>query len=252
MNRKKNIWFIMRIFLFFIGFSIIFVNPAYAEPNGFINFESGKEFTNNSSVQLFLMVTLLSLSSSIVLLFTHFTYFMIVLGITRQGLGVMNLPPNQVLVGLALFLALFTMQPVLGDLKHDVWDPMTKDEITVSEAAAKAEPIMKEYMAKHTYQHDLKMMLKVRNEDVPKNTNDISFFTLVPSFTLTQIQKGLLTGMFVYLTFVFIDLIISTLLMYLGMMMVPPMILSLPFKILVFVYLGGYTKIVDIMFKTVG
>jgi flagellar biosynthetic protein FliP len=110
---------------------------------------------------------------------------------------------------------------------------------------------MKDYMSKHTYKHDLKMMLKVRGEELPKDLKDLSLFTLVPSFTLTQIQKGLLTGMFIYLAFVFIDLIISTLLMYLGMMMVPPMILSLPFKILVFVYLGGYTKIVDIMFKTV-
>nr|WP_265182704.1 flagellar biosynthetic protein FliQ [Bacillus manliponensis] len=139
------------------------------------------------------MVTLLSLSSSIILLFTHFTYFMIVLGITRQGLGVMNLPPNQVLVGLAFFLALFTMQPVLGELKKDVWDPMTKEEITVGQATANAEPILKEYMAKHTYQHDLKMMLKVRDEEVPKNTDDISLFTLVPSFTLTQIQEQTLT-----------------------------------------------------------
>ena len=95
-----------RYFRIFYYFSFVFVNPAYATPNGFINFENGKEFTSNSSVQLFALVTLLSLSSSIVLLFTHFTYFMIVLGITRQGLGVMNLPPNQVLVGLALFLSL--------------------------------------------------------------------------------------------------------------------------------------------------
>ncbi|PHA01913.1 flagellar biosynthesis protein flip [Bacillus pseudomycoides] len=251
MKIKKYIPSIAFIFVFSVVFCIIFSNPAYAESDGFIHLDSGKEFTNNPSVQLFLLVTLLSLSSSIVLLFTHFTYFMIVLGITRQGLGVMNLPPNQVLVGLALFLALFTMQPVLGQLKSDVWDPMTKDKITVSQAAEKAEPIMKEYMAKHTYSHDLKMMLKVRDEKLPKDTKDISFFTLVPSFTLTQIQKGLITGMFIYLAFVFIDLIISTLLMYLGMMMVPPMILSLPFKILVFVYIGGYTKIVDIMFKTV-
>ena len=151
----------------------------------------------------------------------------------------------------SLFLSLFTMQPVLGQLKSDVWDPMTKEKITVSQAAETTAPIMKEYMSKHTYKHDLKMMLKVRGEELPKDLKDLSLFTLVPSFTLTQIQKGLLTGMFIYLAFVFIDLIISTLLMYLGMMMVPPMILSLPFKILVFVYLGGYTKIVDIMFKTV-
>ena len=110
---------------------------------------------------------------------------------------------------------------------------------------------MKEYMSKHTYKHDLKMMLKVRGEELPKDLK--ASFTIYARtiLTLTQIQKGLLTGMFIYLAFVFIDLIISTLLMYLGMMMVPPMILSLPFKILVFVYLGGYTKIVDIMFKTV-
>lgn len=120
-ENKKTVIIISRYFRIFYRFSIIFVNPAYAAPNGFINFENGKEFTSNSSVQLFALVTLLSLSSSIVLLFTHFTYFMIVLGITRQGLGVMNLPPNQVLVGLALFLSLFTMQPVLGQLKSDVW-----------------------------------------------------------------------------------------------------------------------------------
>ncbi len=121
MRIKKQLSLLAVIFVFSIVFSIIFVNPAYAAQNGFINFENGKEFTSNSSVQLFALVTLLSLSSSIVLLFTHFTYFMIVLGITRQGLGVMNLPPNQVLVGLALFLSLFTMQPVLGQLKSDVW-----------------------------------------------------------------------------------------------------------------------------------
>ncbi|AIM10998.1 flagellar biosynthesis protein FliP [Bacillus anthracis] len=156
MRIKKQLSLLAVIFVFSIVFSIIFVNPAYAAQNGFINFENGKEFTSNSSVQLFALVTLLSLSSSIVLLFTHFTYFMIVLGITRQGLGVMNLPPNQVLVGLALFLSLFTMQPVLGQLKSDVWDPMTKEKITVSQAAETTAPIMKEYMSKHTYKHDLK------------------------------------------------------------------------------------------------
>ena len=249
MRIKKQLSLLAVIFVFSIVFQL-FCKSSVCSPNGFINFENGKEFTSNSSVQLFALVTLLSLSSSIVLLFTHFTYFMIVLGITRQGLGVMNLPPNQVLVGLALFLSLFTMQPVLGQLKSDVWDPMTKENNGKSSCGDDSS-IMKEYMSKHTYKHDLKMMLKVRGEQLPKDLKDLSLFTLVPSFTLTQIQKGLLTGMFIYLAFVFIDLIISTLLMYLGMMMVPPMILSLPFKILVFVYLGGYTKIVDIMFKTV-
>ncbi|MFX3622709.1 MAG: flagellar type III secretion system pore protein FliP [Ectobacillus sp.] len=238
--------------LFSLFFIFIFGNHAYAAPNAgteFLDFSKG--LTPNSSVQLFFFVTLLSLSSAIVLMFTHFTYFVIVLGMTRQGLGVMNLPPNQVLIGLALFLTLFTMQPVIGELKAEVWDPMQEGKLTSAQIVEKGAPIMKAYMTKHTYEHDLKMMLKVRKEALPDDPQKLSLLTLVPSFALTQIQKGLLTGMFIYLAFVFIDLIVSTLLMYLGMMMVPPMVLSLPFKILVFIYVGGYTKVVDIMFRTV-
>ncbi|UOY93368.1 flagellar biosynthesis protein flip [Ectobacillus sp. JY-23] len=235
--------------VFFSAYFMFINSAAAANTNEILNFSKG--LTPNSSVQLFLLVTLLSLSSSLVLMFTHFTYFIIVLGLTRQGLGVMNLPPNQVLVGLALFLTLFTMQPVITELKTEVWDPMQREELTSAQVIEKSTPILKSYLTKHTYEHDLKMMLKVRNEVVPEKPEQLSLLTLVPSFALTQIQKGLLTGMFIYLAFVFIDLIISTLLMYLGMMMVPPMILSLPFKILVFIYVGGYTKVVDIMFKTV-
>ncbi|MFD3445987.1 flagellar type III secretion system pore protein FliP [Microbacteriaceae bacterium 4G12] len=247
MKKKKSIIFLFSIFLCFV-----FTNHAYAAPNTqktILDFSNG--LTPNSSVQLFFFVTLLSLASSIIFMFTQFTYFMIVLGMTRQGLGLTNLPPNQVLIGLALFLSLFTMQPVISDLKTQVWDPMQDGKLTTGQIVETASPILKNYMSKHTYEHDLKMMLEVRKEKVPKNPNELSLLTLVPSFTLTQIQKGLLTGMFIYLAFIFIDLIVSTILMYLGMMMVPPMIISLPFKILVFVYLGGYTKIVDIMFKTV-
>ncbi|MCP8968865.1 flagellar type III secretion system pore protein FliP [Ectobacillus ponti] len=248
--KKQHIALFAVLFAFFVSFA--FMPHAYAaakETKALFDL-SGKG-SMNESVQLFLMVTLLSLSSSIVLMFTQFTYFVIVLGMTRQGLGVTNLPPNQVLVGLALFLALFTMQPVISDLKTDVWDPMQAGKLQATDIVERSAPILKEYMAKHTYEHDLKMMLKVRDEEVPNKPEKVSMLTMVPAFTLTQIQKGILTGMFIYLAFVFIDLIVSTFLMYLGMMMLPPMVISLPFKILIFVYIGGYTKIVDIMFKTV-
>jgi len=230
---------------------LCFEKSTYAETTGLLDLTGNGSLSSNSGVQLFLLVTLLSLSSSIFLMFTHFTYFAIVLGMTRQGMGLMSLPPNQVLVGFALFLSLFTMQPVLSDLKVQVWDPLQAGTLTTAQVLEKSEPILKTYMAKHTYEHDLKMMLKVRDEELPQNKEEVSLFSMVPAFTLTQIQKGLLTGMFIYLAFVFIDLIVSTVLMYLGMMMLPPMMISLPFKILVFVYVGGYTKVVDIMFKTV-
>ncbi|MGR5908227.1 hypothetical protein ACT7DL_20225 [Bacillus paranthracis] len=157
----------------------------------FINFENGKEFTSNSSVQLFALVTLLSLSSSIVLLFTHFTYFMIVLGITRQGLGVMNLPPNQVLVGLALFFITLYDAACSWAAKERCVGSDDKRKITVSQAAETTAPIMKEYMSKHTYKHDLKMMLKVRGEELPKDLKDLSLFTLVPSLYVNANSKGI-------------------------------------------------------------
>ncbi|MGR5882084.1 flagellar biosynthesis protein flip [Bacillus cereus] len=211
MRIKKQLSLLAVIFVFSIVFSIIFVNPAYAAPNGFINFENGKEFTSNSSVQLFALVTLLSLSSSIVLLFTHFTYFMIVLGITRQGLGVMNFTTKPSACWTCIiFITLYDAACTRATEERCVGSDDER-EITVSQAAETTAPIMKEYMSKHTYKHDLKMMLKVRGEELPKDLKDLSLFTLVPSFTLTQIQKGLLTGMFIYLAFVFIDLIISTL-----------------------------------------
>src|SRR5699024_1413444 len=120
-----------------------------------------------------------------------------------------------------------------------------------SEVIDRTAPIIKKYMVKNVYEHDIKMMLKVRGEKIPKKKEQISLITLTPAFVLTQIQQGLLIGMFIYLSFVFIDMVVSTVLMYLGMMMLPPMLISLPFKILVFLYIGGYSKIVEVIFRTV-
>ncbi|EEP7699028.1 flagellar biosynthesis protein flip [Listeria monocytogenes serotype 1/2b] len=205
----------------------------------------------NSSVALFVLVTVLSLSASIVLMFTHFTYCIIVLGLTRQGLGATNLPPNQVLVGLALFLSLFMMQPLITAWYDDVYKPSQKEEWSASKVWDETQPLLTKYVAENTYKHDINMMLKAEGEDPVTKKEDAPLMALMPAFILTQITQGFLTGMFIYLAFIFIDLIVSTLLMYLGMMMVPPMTISLPFKILVFIFIGGYGLITNMIFQTI-
>ncbi|EFI83019.1 Flagellar biosynthetic protein fliP precursor [Listeria grayi] len=240
-------------FVFSFVFLLLVCYPLrYAEAAGFLNdFSINGTSGVNSNVSLFLIVTLLSLSASIVLMFTHFTYCIIVLGLTRQGLGATNLPPNQVLVGLALFLAIFMMQPVANEWYQDVWKPGQKEEWKASKVWKETQPILTTYIAKNTYRHDINMMLKAEGKKAVAKKEDASLMALMPAFILTQITQGFLTGMFIYLAFVFIDLVVSTLLMYLGMMMVPPMTISLPFKILVFIFIGGYGLITNMMFQTI-
>lgn len=244
------------IYCLILGFFIFSPGEALANPNplqdGFIDIKVGDESNGDTStVKLLFFVALLSLSSSLFLMFTHFTYVVIVLSMTRQALGTMNIPPNQVLMGLALFISIYMMQPVIDNLYENVWKPWDEGAIETSEALEKAEPVIKKYMLDNTYDKDLEMMLQVRKDEKPDSYEEVSLFAAIPAFTLSQIQKGLITGMLIYWAFVFIDMVISALLMYMGMMMLPPMMLSLPFKVLIFVYIGGYTKIVEILFKSV-
>ncbi len=252
--KKYKKYFIFVFGVTFIGI-FFFTKSAYAEstiiPSDVIDLQN-QDGSLNSSVQLFLLVTVLSLASSLVLMFSHFTFIIIVLSLTRQGMGTQTLPPNQVIVGLALFLAVFVMQPVLSELNKEVWQPIQDNEIaTTVEIIERTTPILKDYMLENTYHDEIHMMLNMFSEEVPEEVNNISLLTLVPAFVLTQVQQGLLVGMFIYLAFIFIDLIVSTLLMYLGMMMLPPMIISLPFKILIFLYIGGYSKIAEIILQTI-
>lgn len=252
MKKNKKYGFLIFV-MTFIG-TFVLAGSAYAEPlfpNDLLDLRN-QDGSLNSSIQLFLLVTILSLSSSIVLMFSHFTFTIIVLSLTRQGMGTQTIPPNQVLVGLALFLALLMMRPVLSELNEEVWQPIQDNEITTTtEIIERTAPILRNYMIENVYEHDINMMFNLLGEEIPEDVNDLSLVALTPAFVLTQIQQGLLTGMFIYLAFVFIDLIVSTILMYLGMMMLPPMMISLPFKILTFVYIGGYSRIVEIVFNTI-
>lgn len=244
-----------RIFPFFLLFIFVLTLPesvAFAEGPNFIEFKLGGEEGNASSVvRLFLLVAFLSLAPSLFLMFTCFPYVIIVLGMTRQGLGTMNLPPNQILIGLAFFITIFVMYPVFEEVYNEALVPMDKGELETTEAISKAEKPIKEFMLNNTKEKNLELMLKLRREEKPNSFEEVSIFVVVPSYTLTQIQNGLTTGMYIVGSFVFMDIFIGTVLMFMGMMMLPPQIISLPFKILMFVYIGGYTKIVEVILRSI-
>ncbi|PGP12836.1 flagellar biosynthesis protein flip [Bacillus cereus] len=259
MSKYRIITLLVAIFALFL-----FGQETYAETvpsvqsasnslnDGFIDIKIGSEEKGGDPVvKMLLMVFLMSIGPSLVIMFTHFTYVVIVLSMTRQALGTMNIPPNQVLIGLAIFISAYIMFPVLNQVYKEAWIPLEKNKIETVEALKIAEKPLKKYMLDNTYEKDLSMMMKIRGDKKPTSYKDVSILAAVPAFSLTQIQKGLFTGMMIYWTFIFIDMIIGGLLMYMGMMMLPPMIISLPIKILIFIYLGGYSKITEIIFKTV-
>lgn len=248
---KAKISLFTLVSLLFFAFNDVNVAHAAANTSLMDGVDLSIDGSSTSPVKMLVFVALLSLAPSMLIMFSPFTYVIIVLGMTRQALGTMNLPPNRVLIGLALFISAYMMFPVLNTVYDEVWVPLEEENMTVVEALKIAEEPVKEYVLDNTYEKDLSLMMKVRGDEKPGSYDDVSILAAVPAFTLTQIQKGLFTGMMIYWAFAFIDMMISSLLMYMGMMMLPPMILSLPFKVLIFIYIGGYNTIVDILFKSV-
>lgn len=244
--RKRN-QLLLLVSSFFIMFT--FGESTLASPLINVDFNNGEGLT--SSVELLILVAVLTLAPSFLILFTCFTHVIIVLGLTRQGLGTMTLPPNQVLVGLALFITIYIMSPVISEVNEVAYEPFNNEEITLQEAVVKAEKPIKEFMVKNTYEDDLKTFLKLRGDEKPENIDELSIWATVPAYTLSQITKGLFTGLMIYATFTFIDILVGSVLMFMGMMMLPPQIVSLPLKLAVFVFIGGFTQVIEIIFQSI-
>lgn len=194
----------------------------------------------STSVKLMLLLTVLSLAPSILILMTSFTRIVIVLSFVRTALATQQMPPNQVMVGLALFLTFFIMAPTFQEVNKDALQPLFKEEITLDEAYDKASLPFKEFMSKHTRQSDLQLFLDYSGEEAPKSVKDISLTTLVPAYTLSELKTAFQMGFMIFIPFLVIDMIVASVLMSMGMMMLPPVMISLPFKILLFVLVDGW------------
>lgn len=219
---------------------------AYADnifPFGEIGWEGTPE-DMAVSIQIILLLTILSLAPSILIMMTSFTRIIIVLSFTRNALGLQQSPPNQVLIGLALFLTMFVMNPVITDIKTNAYEPYIAQEITQEQAWDKTEQSLKTFMLKQTYSKDLNMFLSLANEEVPETYEEIPLSTAIPAFVTSELKRALQIGFFIYLPFIVIDMIVSSALMSMGMMMLPPVMISLPFKILLFILVDGWSLVI--------
>lgn len=213
--------------------------------NEFMEFFNGSDPENvSTSVRLLLMLTVLSLAPSILVLMTSFVRIVIVLSFVRTALATQQMPPNQVLIGLALFLSFFIMAPTFQEVNDQALTPLFNEEINLEEAYSRASLPLKEFMSAHTRQKDLALFLEYSKAERPETVADIPLTTLVPAFVISEIKTAFQIGFMIFIPFLVIDMIVASVLMSMGMMMLPPVMISLPFKILLFVLVDGWYLVV--------
>jgi len=209
--------------------------------NEFVQFFSDSDPTNlSTSIKLMLLLTVLSLAPSILILMTSFARIVIILSFVRTALATNQMPPNQVIVGLALFLTFFIMAPTLQQVNEEALTPLFDEDITLEQAYENASGPFKEFMSKHTRQKDLELFLRYSEAERPETIEDIPLTVMVPAFALSEIKTAFQIGFMIFIPFLVIDMIVASVLMSMGMMMLPPVMISLPFKILLFVLVDGW------------
>ncbi len=217
----------------------------------FMELFSGNEAsTVSTSVQLLLLLTVFSLAPAILILMTSFTRIIIVLSFVRTSLATQSMPPNQVLIGLALFLTFFIMAPTFAQVNDQALQPLFNEEITLDEAYERASIPLKEFMSKHTRQKDLALFLDYAQMERPESIEDIPLTVLVPAFAISELKTAFQIGFMIFIPFLVIDMVVASVLMSMGMMMLPPVMISLPFKILLFVLVDGWYLIVKSLLQT--
>jgi len=207
------------------------------------------ESTSNV-IKVFLLLTILSIAPSLLIVMTSFTRIILVLSMLRHALGMQQTPPNTVLLSLALFLTIFSMAPVLKEANEQALQPLSQEQIGLEEAVEKGIKPFKVFMLKHTREQDLSLMLELSNSVMPEKLDNVSLITLVPAFMISELFTAFKIGFIIFLPFLLVDIVVSSLLMSMGMLMVPPMMMSLPIKIMLFVLVDGWNLIVRSLMGT--
>lgn len=208
-----------------------------------INLEMAEELPLSDSLTMLLLLTVLSLAPAILIMVTSFTRIAIVLSFVRSALGTNNLPPSQVLVALALFLTLFTMSPVIGQIVDSAWNPLTEGEITQEEAYEIAADKISEFMEPYINESDLALFIAASDTE-PERYEDTSLTVLIPAFLISELKAAFQMGFLIYVPFLAIDMIVASTLLSMGMFMLPPAMVSLPLKVLIFLLADGWHLVV--------
>lgn len=252
-NLLKKFVFTM---LLVVGSVMFFTSTLYcaplALPNVSLNIGGAADQPGQMSglLQLMIILTLLTLAPAILLMVTSFTRIVVVLSLVRNAMGTQQMPPNQVIIGLALFLTFFVMSPVWNRINTEAFQPYQDEQISGEQAFAAATVPLKDFMLKQTREKDLALFVKISREPRPAKPADISLSVLVPAFIISELKTAFQIGFMIYLPFMIIDMVISSILLSMGMMMLPPIIMSLPFKLLLFVLVDGWYLIVGSLVQT--
>ena len=217
--------------------------------NGLSIIYNNEEGSLSTSVRAFLVLTILSLAPSILVMLTSYTRIIIVLHFVRTAIGTQTAPPNQVLIGLALFLTFFIMWPTFQTVNENAIKPLDAGKITMEEALKEAEIPFREFMYGQTQRKDLELFVDMSDKEYD-SYEEIPFTTLVPSFILSELRTAFIIGFLIYIPFIVIDMVVSSVLMSMGMMMLPPTTISLPFKILLFILADGWDLVIGSLVKT--
>lgn len=242
MNKLKII--LLGIITMFI-FGLIPADAAMTFPNINIGMQTAntpQDFSNG--LQILIWLTILTLAPSIFVMATSFIRLVVVLSLTRQALGAGNLPPNQVITSLALILTFFIMSPVFNEINDTALQPYMKNEITQQAALDRGIIPIRKFMFKQTHEKELALFVRMAKIDKPKTKDDVPMYILLPSFILSELKTAFTIGFVVYLPFLVIDIVVSSVLVSMGMMFLPPTMIALPFKLIMFVMVDGWYLVV--------
>jgi flagellar biosynthetic protein FliP len=213
---------------------------------------NGIDGSPSTSILVLLGMTLLSIAPALLLMVSSFTKIFVVLAMTRNALSLPTIPPNQVLAGLALFLSLFIMWPVLGEINTQAVQPYVDGSITFTQAFDLAQPPLRDWMLGFTREEDLALMTRIADQPNPADPQSVPMYTLIPAFMISELRSAFIIGFVIFVPFLVIDIVVAAALMSMGMMMLPPVMISLPFKILLFILVDGWGLIIRTLIESYG
>jgi len=227
----------------------VLMQPAHAEDLVIPGINLGVSTADDpgsvsTSLQIITLLTVLSLAPSILILMTCFTRIVVVLGFVRNALALQQMPPTQVLIGLALFMTLFVMYPTFTQINDQALQPYLAGTLSQTDALNAAAEPLKVFMAKQTREQDLRLFLEFRNTPMPNSVQEIPLSTLVPAYVISELKTAFQIGFMIFIPFLIIDMVVASVLMSMGMMMLPPVMISMPFKVLLFILVDGWYLVV--------
>jgi flagellar biosynthetic protein FliP len=233
----------------------LFAPEAFAQnsinaPGISVSLGQGVDLVN--TIELLILFTVLTLAPAIIILCTSFTRIIVVLSFMRQAIGTQSMPPNQLLVGFALFLSVFVMMPTGKNIYYNAVQPYMGKKMDAGGALTVMEKELRTFMTKHIRKMDIKLFYDVTSDKLPDNIDDVPFYYLVPSFIISELKTAFQIGFLLYIPFLILDMVVASVLMAMGMMMLPPVIVSMPFKLLLFVLVDGWQIVTGALLRSFG